>query len=338
MNKYSFVFILFVTVLLHSCKVEDEIRYPGFQVPPGFPEPVYNPLQQGMTEKGYALGRKLFYDPILSRDNSISCEDCHKQWSAFADGNHPISHGIDNQFGKRNAPPIFNLAWHPNFMWDGGINHIEVMPIAPITNSVEMGSDLNDVLVKLNADAEYKKLFEEVFGTKIITSYHLLKSFAWFLTSIVSYQSKYDMVMMGKESFNDSEQRGFELFKIHCKSCHVPPLFTSFLFENNGLDQTFTADSGRARITLEYEDLGKFKIPSLRNWKYSRYYMHDGRFETIEEVLDHYNNSIKASHSLNTNLLPIGGFQMTAEEIEDLKNFLFTLNDPLFIENEQYKK
>lgn len=321
-----------------NCSPESDHRYPGFEVPPGFPSPVYNPIQHGMTEKGYALGRKLFYDPILSKDNSVSCEDCHKQWSAFADGNHALSHGVDNQFGTRNSPPIFNLAWHPHFMWDGGINHIEVMPVAPITNQVEMGERLQNVIDKLNNHPDYPLLFEEVFHTRPINSYQLLKALAWFLTSIVSADSKYDLVMQGKAAFTEEEKQGFEIFKLYCKTCHTPPLFTSFEFKNNGIDSSFPNDSGRARITNQHEDVGKFKVPSLRNWYYSRYYMHDGRFEHIDDVLQHYNHGIKYSHSLDTTLLPIGGFKLEEYEIAALKEFLLTLNDQVFIQNELYKK
>lgn len=337
-HRLIFLFLLLVSILA-GCSPEDQTGYyPGFDVPQGFPQPVYNPLNSGMTEKGYALGKKLFYDPILSQGNVVSCEDCHKQWSAFADGTHPLSHGVDNQFGARNAPPVFNLAWSPYFMWDGGINHIEVMPVAPITNEVEMGETIAGVVQKLNADDEYPALFAEVFGTTEITSQQMLKSLAWFLTSIVSADAKYDRYMAGQESFNAEELAGLELFGQLCADCHTPPLFTNYSFRNNGLDAVYDSDSGRAHVTGMHSDVGKFKVPTLRNAEYSGYYMHDGRFNTLEEVMNHYQGGIVSSATLDTALIPSTGFALSETDKQNLIAFIKTLSDINFIQNEAYHK
>lgn len=331
------IIILFLIFTGVGCSPEENNNYPGFTIPQGFPQPVYDPIDNGMTPKGYALGKKLFFDPILSRDNTISCGDCHKQWSAFADGAHPLSHGIDNLFGIRNTPPIFNLAWMPYFMWDGGINHIEVMPIDPITNPVEMDETLANVIDKLNNHPEYPELFADVFGISPINSQQMLTSMAWFMTSIVSNNSKYDQYLKGEVSLSSDELSGKLLFEDKCANCHTPPLFTDYSFKNNGLDSTFPSDSGRARITGLYSDIGKFKVPSLRNVEYSGPYMHDGRFNTLEQVIDHYSSGIVYSHTLDTNNIPVSGFSLTANEKAQIVLFLKTLSDDTFINNEAYK-
>lgn len=326
-----------VLLFLFSCGKDETVGYPEFRVPAGFPEPVYHPELNGMTPEGYRLGKKLFYEPLLSKDGTVSCGDCHKQWSAFADGGHALSHGINNLFGTRNSPPIFNLAWMPYFMWDGGINHIEVMPIAPITNPVEMDESLTGVISKLNADAEYRQQFGQVFGTEEASSQRLLTALAWFMTSVVSADSRYDRYLQGGETLTATEMQGMELFMERCASCHTPPLFTNYAFENNGLDLVFQ-DSGRARITGNPMDMGLFKVPSLRNVEKTGPYMHDGRFATLTQALEHYQSGIKNSPTLSDNFTGGQGLLLTDAEKTAVEAFLRTLTDLTLMENEVYAK
>ncbi len=303
-------------------------------IPQGFPQPVYTFSNNPLTTDGFKLGRKLFHDPVLSRDNSISCESCHQQFAAFAHLDHAVSHGIDNQFGRRNAPALFNLIWHPHFMWDGGINHIEVQPIAPITNPIEMDETLANVVQKLRSHAEYPLLFKKAFGTDSITAPLMLKALAQFMGMLNSYNSKYDKYMRGQASLSPDEQNGLNLFRSRCANCHAEPLFTDFSFRNNGLDDVF-ADSGRAHITSLPEDIGKFKVPSLRNVALSRPYMHDGRFQTLSQCIDHYRFHVKPSPTLDP--LLTDGISLTETEKHYLLQFLNTLTDYEFINDPRFK-
>lgn len=304
-------------------------------IPQGFPQPVYNFSGNPLTVDGFKLGRKLFHDPILSRDNSTSCESCHQQFAAFAHLDHSVSHGIDNQFGTRNSPSLFNLIWHSSFMWDGGINHIEVQPIAPITNPIEMDETLANVIIKLKNHPEYPKLFKKAFGTDSITTQLMLRAFAQFMGMMNSYNSKYDKYIRGEAELTPQESNGLNIFRAKCESCHKEPLFSDFSFRNNGLDDVFPTDSGRAHITALPEDIGKFKVPSLRNVAVSRPYMHDGRFQTVSQCIDHYRFHVKPSPTLDP--LLTNGISLTESEKQDLLQFLNTLTDYEFINDPRFK-
>jgi len=308
---------------------------PTFHVPSGFPTPVYDPVAKGMTQDGYLLGKKLFFDPLLSQDGTISCASCHQPENAFSDRGQIFSTGVNGLQGSRNSPPIFNLAWQPYFMWDGGVNHIEVMPIAPITHPAEMNESLNNILFKLQNNAEYSSLFYNVYGTYSINSAMLLKSLAWYMTSIVSYQSKYDRVIGGEDHFTLQEQEGYNIFMSKCSSCHTPPLFTDYTFRNNGILGT-TGDSGRFRITLQFEDMHTYKVPSLRNIEVTEPYMHDGQLATLEEVIDHYNDGILYNPNLDTILIDDNFIELNNSEKQNLIKFLKTLTDSTFLYNQEY--
>jgi cytochrome c peroxidase len=332
---------LIIPAAFHACSVDPDVS-PEISpeekielvIPQGFPQPVYNFSGNPLTADGFKLGRKLFYDPILSRDNSTSCESCHQQFAAFAHLDHPVSHGIDNQFGTRNAPALFNLIWHSSFMWDGGINHIEVQPIAPITNPIEMDETLPSVISKLKNHPEYPSLFKKAFGTDSITSQLMLRAFAQFMGMMNSYNSKYDKYLRGEAELSAQEQNGLNIFRSRCESCHREPLFSDFTFRNNGLDDVF-ADSGRAHITNLAEDIGKFKVPSLRNVAVSRPYMHDGRFQTLSQCIDHYRFHVKQSPTLDP--LLTNGITLSENEKQDLLQFLSTLTDYEFINDPRFK-
>lgn len=311
--------------------IEDDI---SFTVPQGWPAPFYNFENNEFTKERFTLGRKLFYDAKFSRDNSTSCGSCHQAFASFAHSDHDLSHGVDGLIGTRNSPPIFNMNWHTSFFWDGGVNHLESQPIAPIQNPVEMDETLPNVIAKLNADDSYKPLFLAAWGTEEINSQRIFKSMAQFMGAMVSDNAKYDQYKRGETTLTQQELSGLAVYNDNCASCHVAPLFTDFSFRNNGLPVTAVNDSGRGHITRLTEDLYKFKVPSLRNLKYTAPYMHDGRIKTLEAVLDHYANGVQQSATLDAQLQ--NGIQLTATQRTDLLAFLNTLNDESFIRDKRF--
>lgn len=303
--------------------------------PTCFPEKNALIHYEGDSLKRIELGRMLFYDPILSADSSTSCASCHSVYNAFAHVDHDLSHGIRDQIGKRNAPGLFNLQWQPVFMWDGAVNHIDVQALAPITNPLEMDETLLHVVNKLVSQESYRKNFFAVYGDSAITGERVLKAIASFQMSLISLGSKYDRVMREESQFTEIEQHGYDLFQQQCASCHREPLFTDHSFRNNGLpvDSTLN-DWGRYTITHLSEDSLRFKVPSLRNVEFTFPYMHDGRFRTLYEVLDHYSgsevNSGKIDEALN---LPL---TLTSDQKTELVAFLLTLSDKEFVFNKAY--
>lgn len=316
-----------ILILLVSCRkvvVHEAEESFGFRQPAYFPDPVYPFDQNEINRASFELGRELFYDAILSSDNTVSCANCHSQVHAFADHNVALSTGVNGQLGTRNAPAIFNMAWQPYFMWDGGVNHLEIFPLAPITNPLEMNETMSGVIGKLNASDYWTARFKSVYGTEAITDQQLFRSLAQYMLLIVSDQSLYDRVKRGEANFNADQQAGYELFQNKCGACHQEPLFTDHSFRSNGLDLEST-DEGRAHITQNSADLGKFKVPSLRNVLLTYPYMHDGRFFTIDDVLEHYNSGIQPAANLDPLLQ--NGIPLTNGEKELIKAFLATLSD-----------
>jgi cytochrome c peroxidase len=321
-----FVSYVMIILLIASCsknKVEPLKKW-GFNYDENFPDPTYTFQSNPLSYEKFLLGKALFFDEYLSVDSTVSCATCHEQAHAFAGHNSQFSIGVYNQLGNRNSPPIFNLAWNPTFMWDGGINHLEVMPIAPITNPVEMNETMLNVVQKLQNSVRYRKLFKNAFGSEEVTDEKLLKALAQFMAMIISDQSKYDKVKRGEASFTATEQSGYDLFVQKCSQCHTEPLFTDHTYRNNGLDQTFT-DLGRGLITGNAADNGKFKVPSLRNVELTYPYMHDGRYFTLSQVLDHYNTGVQQSTTLDPLLQ--SGIALTSTEKQQLIAFLKTLTD-----------
>ncbi|TGE25313.1 c-type cytochrome [Hymenobacter aquaticus] len=327
-------------LLVAGCQTDDstapDAGVPGSVLPANFPPPVYGLEQNPPTKEGFALGRALFYDPRLSRDGTISCGSCHQQFAAFSHAGHTVSHGLDGLLGTRNAPALQNLRWEREFLWDGGSRHIETMPVAPLTNPVEMGETLDNVVRKLNADPQYQRQFAQVFGSKPIDSYQLLRALAQFTAALTSANSRYDHYVRheGGGTLSAAETRGLTLLTQKCTPCHGTDLFTDHSYRNNGLDSAFPADSGRAHITQQATDRGKFKVPSLRNVARTAPYMHDGRFQTLEQVLDHYDHGVAASPTLDPLLQPTSGrrgIALSAQERSDLVAFLHTLTDEQFL-------
>jgi cytochrome c peroxidase len=306
-----------------------------FDVPKNWPKPTYDFSKNPLTEEGFQLGRNLFYDPILSRDNTISCASCHLQATGFTHVDHDLSHGIEGRIGTRNSLTLQNLAWSSTFMWDGGVNHLEVQPLAPITSEVEMDDSLENVVTKLQKSIYYQELFQKAFGTKKITGQLTLKALSQFLVMLTTSNSKYDKVMRKEEDFSENEQKGYTLFRQHCASCHTEPLFSSDRFENNGLEVDPTLnDFGRMNITQQSSDSLRFKVPTLRNIQFTFPYMHDGRFSTLTEVVKHYNSGIHRSKTLSKQL--IQPMNLSDNDRTDLVAFLKTLSDPKFLFDERF--
>lgn len=305
-----------------------------FQWPKHFPAPVYDFKKNPLNAEKIKLGHQLFYDPVLSADSTISCASCHSPFNAFAHTDHDLSHGINDQIGTRNAPALFNLAWQKEMMWDGAIHHLDVQALAPIANPVEMNESIKHVVEKLQRMKNYRHMFYRAFNDSLITGQHVLQALAQFQLTLVSANSKYDQVKQKKARFSQQENRGYTLFKQHCNVCHREPLFTRPGFENNGLPvDTTLNDVGRIKVTQLKEDSLLFKIPSLRNLKFTFPYMHDGRFKTLNQVLNHYTNGITAHATLSKSLKkPI---QLTDVEKKDLIAFLLTLNDLDFVFNKE---
>ena len=339
MNYFLLFFISII--LLSSCSVDPEIK-PIVDtnnikeiIPAGWPTPHYNFSNNKLTADGFLLGKELFYDPILSSDNSISCGSCHQQFAAFSNFGHAQSHGVNSLLGTRNSPTLQNLNWNTSFFHDGGVLNIEQFPAAPITNPVEMNETLSNLIVKINATSHYKTAFKNAFGSDTITTQRIFKALAQFMGTMYSYNSKYDNVKAGKVSFTSNEQAGYNLFTQHCANCHQEPLFTNYDFKNNGIGVNVAyKDSGRWRITHNPMDIYKFKIPSLRNIEKSLPYMHDGRFSTLEACLDHYASNIANSPNVEPQL--VGGIALTPQNKSDIIAFLKTLTDPTFLNDSRY--
>lgn len=318
-----------------SCKenLNPSSPNPYFTPPSHFPELVYNNDANQLTAEKVNLGKELFFDPILSLDSSISCGSCHQIAYAMSDRNRKLSFGVENQLGNRNTPALFNLAWQEHFMWDGGVNHIEFVPVAPIENPVEMKLDFVDAIDRINKNEYYKSEFNRLFNVDQISDREFLFSVSQFMALLVSAESKYDDVVVGKATFTPNEQKGYNLYKSNCAECHAEPLFTIVGFRNNGLDSTFQ-DIGRQRITTNKVDKGKFKIPSLRNLAYTYPYMHDGRFNSLHQVLNHYSEGIQSSVETPAD---VSNMNFTEEEKQSILAFLATLNDEKFVTNKLFQ-
>ena len=303
-----------LSLFLYGCIKEqpnDVFKYPN-----DFPSVNYKNPENQLTSNKIYLGRVLFYDPNLSSTRTISCGSCHAQAHGFADHNLPLSFGVLNRMGKRNSPALQNLAWNTHFMWDGGITHLDVMPIAPITDVNEMDLPLGLAVERIRENKQYVPLFKKAFGDTVINERTILWALSQFMLSLVSDQSKYDQVRRGKAQFSDLEKAGYSVFKNHCTACHSEPLLTNNQFEYNGLTKK-TEDLGRYRITQIKEDSFHFKVPSLRNVALTYPYMHDGSFANLNEVLKAYQTK----------------FKLENQDVEGLKAFLHTLTDNQFISN-----
>ncbi|MCR9288482.1 MAG: cytochrome-c peroxidase [Bacteroidetes bacterium] len=357
MPKLKYIAILFSGILLiNACDKDNDpnvvidetpylLEYGGLPMPD---LPADNPL----TVQGVELGRMLFYETMLSKDGSQACADCHQQADGFSDTNR-FSIGVKGLPGGRQAMPIFNMAWHSNeFFWDGRAHLLRDQSLKPIQDPLEMNETLDNVVAKLSNTKTYRDQFMRTFGSEEITPDKMSLAMEQFMMSIVSYDSKYDRYLAGTVELTESEERGRLLFETEynpffpdlsgadCVHCHGGSNFENDRYMNNGLDSDATmTDMGRENVTQNPADRGKFKVPSLRNIAVTQPYMHDGRFQTLEEVIDHYNTGIQESSSVDPAILntKATGLGLTAQDKTDLINFLKTLTDETFLNNEAYK-
>ena len=348
--------IICIIILFTSCDevgIEGYTPYSPTPLPLNIPQifsdnilPPVIPINNLQTVEGVALGRKLFYDTILSKDNTQACATCHSPENAFTDSDR-FSIGIDGILGTRNSMPIFNLAWNYNekFFWDGRSFAIEGQALEPVENPIEMHNTWNNAVISLQNHADYPNLFFDAFGTRTIDKNLVTKAIAQFERTLISANSKFDKHLLGQITLTASELNGFNIFmdetKGDCFHCHGNannPLWTDNIFHNNGLDTTIT-DLGLGKITGDPADNGKFKSPSLRNLKFTAPYMHDGRFVTLDDVINHYSEGLQNSPTIDPLMKAIndGGVHITDAEKTDLKAFLLSLSDEEFISNPAFQ-
>ncbi|KAA3624346.1 MAG: cytochrome-c peroxidase [Bacteroidetes bacterium] len=346
-----FLALLFITVLFVASSCEDDdpmiIDRPDYDPTPySLDYPSYLPIMEipednPMTEEGVSLGRMLFYDPILSADSTLSCAGCHKMEYSFTD-ERQFSVGIDGSVGTRQAMHIVNIGWMPDLFWDGRSQGLEAQALEPVINPIEMMDTWPNVVNKLSNHDDYPDLFWAAFGEDQITKEQVVKAIAQFERTMISGDSRYDLIVERNEGFfTDAELEGFEIFNTErgdCFHCHGGILFTDNLFHNNGLDSVFP-DIGLEEVTGDPLDRGLFKTPGLRNIELTAPYMHDGRFETLEEVIDHYSEGLVYSETIDPLMKQIaqGGIQLTDQEKASLLAFLKTLTDTSFINNPAFK-
>ncbi|WP_219223787.1 cytochrome-c peroxidase [Pedobacter antarcticus] len=342
MNRKHWLVLLCMGIFIVACKKDSPLKqeieqFLGFQRPDNFPDPTYHFTTNPVTKAGFELGRALFYEPRLSRNNTISCGSCHIQSSAFTQHGHDVSHGIDDRLGTRNSPPIMNLAWNKAFMWGGGVYDLDLQPVTPITAHEEMDESLENVYSKLREMPKYQQLFKAAFGSAEINTAVFMKALSQFMVMCISSNSRYDKIMRKETgvSFTSAELNGYNLFKEKCASCHAEPLFTDGSFRNNGLGISPVNDLGLYTATLIETDKYKFKVPSLRNLTYTGPYMHDGRFLSLSGVLQHYNSEVQHTQNLDPLLRQNGrmGIALSVDDQKNLLAFLKTLDDEEFIKN-----
>ncbi len=341
-------------LLLFACKKEKAEFRPtplAIQIPSHFPEmpiPTDNPL----TEEGVELGRYLFYDKRLSGNDEMSCASCHMAFASFTD-TAKYSTGIDGIQGNRNAMALINLGWDAFFFWDGRATSLEAQILEPVPNPIEMHETWKNGLNQIKKDVAYRNRFYRAFGVEDFDSTHAAKAIAQFIRTMVSGESKFDVMYkiennMALTSYEQSVQidaeewAGYDLFKslngADCFHCHNGPLMRVKKFSNNGLDANPT-DVGRAAVTNNPNDIGKFKVPTLRNIALTAPYMHDGRFKTLDEVIEHYSSGIHPSPTIDPliEFAGQGGVQLDAQEKYLLKKFLMTFTDLNFINNPKFQ-
>ncbi len=310
------------------------------------PAPII-PADNLQTVEGVALGKKLFFDPILSADNSMACADCHRPANSFTDPRQ-FSIGITGSPGFRNSMPLYNIAWNKfnKFNWDGSATSLEAQAFEPVRNPVEMNNTWPNVETSLQSHDQYPELFEAAFGTQTIDSVLVTKALAQFMRTLISGNSKFDRFLLGEATLTEAEQNGFDIFMdeqrgdcFHCHGDRNNPLWTDNSFHNNGLDTEFD-DPGLGGVTGDPQQMGLFKSPSLRNLAYTAPYMHDGRFQTLEEVIDHYSEGLVYSPTIDPLMKTVaqGGVQLSEQDKADLKAFLLALSDPEFITNPDFQK
>jgi len=356
------LFLVFVLLLI-NCRPDNEeyieqqdaefdgteylLDYPFHFAPPLLPED--NPL----TVQGVKLGKMLFHETLLSGNNSQSCATCHLQHFAFTDTSR-FSIGIEGLQGERQAMSVFNMAWNDHgFFWDGRAMQLRDQALMPIEDPLEMNETLENAINKLDNSQRYRDQFMRTFGSEEITSEKIGLAMEQFMLSIVSGTSKYDNYVLGTAQLTEEEERGRALFftdynpffpedsGADCVHCHSGFNFENDQYMNNGLDtEDQITDIGRMNVSGDLNDKAKFKVTSLRNIALTAPYMHDGRFNTLEQVIEHYNSGIQTSNTTNAALLSTQstGLMLTEQDKSDLIAFLNTFTDPLLLSTTNYSE
>lgn len=312
------------------------------QIQKHFPRP-YFPADNPLTHEGVALGKRLFFDPLLSQARNLSCASCHQPEAAFSDLGKDFSRGHLGGRSERNTMPLFNLVWHGEMFWDGRATTLREQVLHPIEHPDELALPLAEAVARLSGEVSYQRDFAVAFSNEGVSADLLAKALEQYLLSLVSQEARFDQAMRGEVEFTSEEKRGFELFVTEydpanglrgadCFHCHGGALFSNHTFANNGLRSEFR-DLGRETVTGKTSDRGKFKVPSLRNLAATAPYMHDGRFSSLAEVIDHYDSGVQRSATLDPNLAkhPVVGLELTDSDKAALLTFLNTLNDTQFI-------
>jgi cytochrome c peroxidase len=351
-KKYLSIFTIALITLIAACRpcaeeqAEDVAAATPYNliIPPFFP-PMDIPADNPLTVEGIELGRFLFWEKKLSGNNTMSCGTCHTPEHNFSDPNQ-FSSGINGEIGNRQSMALINLGWAYNYFWDGRAMTLEDQVIEPVINPIEMNENWDNALEELRSDPLYPPKFKAAFGTDEISRDRAAKAMASFLRTMISANSKFDRERLGQYTFTPQEENGFNLFILEggalgsggadCFHCHgySGMQMGDYLFHNNGLDDNFSNDPGRAGVTGNPLDSGKFKAPTLRNIEFSAPYMHDGRFQTLEQVLDHYNTGGTISTTIDPMMEAAGGGLMLPPSSKaDVIAFLKTLSDTSFIHN-----
>jgi cytochrome c peroxidase len=335
MNKIVMISLFF---LLFACKKEETPAVTNVinVVPKGFPVPNI-PNDNTFSEARFALGKRLFYDPILSRDSSISCGSCHNQQLGFTDG-LSVSEGVEKRKGVRNASALFNLAYSPNFLREGGVPTLEMQILVPISEHSEMDFDILKVAEKLNKDSNIVKQSLACYGRKP-DPFVITRAIGNFERALFSGNSRYDKYTFQNDNkaLKANELDGKNLFfseKLACAKCHEGFNFTNYTFENNGLYEVYT-DTGRFRLTGKESDRALFKVPTLRNIEKTAPYMHNGSLKTLTDVVEHYNSGGKNHVHKSALIKPLN---LSNQEKEALIAFLKSLTDNEFLNNKNFQK
>ena len=341
------IVLFLILPFLWSCSNDQDDVYQNipleFKVPSNFPPLAYDLTNNPPTQKGFELGKKLFYEGRLASDGIVSCGFCHIQEDAFTHHGHSLSHGVNDAIGTRNTPSIQNLGYQTSFMYDGVTTHLDLQPIIPFTSPIEMNGDFSKAIAMMKGDAEYRKLFQLAFADGQINSENMLKALGQFMVMVTSSNSRFDKYRRNETGGTLSQQEldGYAVFNQKCATCHATDLLTDNSFRNNGLPvNPLINDVGRFRVTQLAQDLHKFKVPSLRNVEKTAPYMHDGRFLTLEGVLEHYNSGVENSTTLDPILRSNGrlGIALTIVEKTQLIAFLKTLTDTQYLTDKRFSE
>lgn len=330
-------------VFLAAC--EGPLTPYALEKPKRFPPIPAQPVDNPLTVEGIALGKALFYDPKLSANGQVSCATCHQPERAFSDGMALSTLGASHIALKRHTPSLINLAWQPNFFWDGGATSLEAQVLGPMTGHDEMGLSVKEISQKVARNPTYVQAIRRVFGVDTVHPVYIFRALAQFERTLISANSPYDRWMAGKLKPSLDQKRGFQLFNQFCSSCHAGDLFTDFRFANIGLDADLKDSTmlhhnlGRFRITHDSADLGAYRVPGLRNIALTAPYMHDGRFKTLEEVMRFYVHEVQPVKNLDEDMKTEGrpGLDLSDEEQAQIISFLHLLTDSSFITHPAYR-